>query len=89
MNCLPSKYSLGIPVLLTLRFHLAENVTGRSSGEPCSLNNEFIFYLFFFCTVHAPAVYGLIIFPCNIALISRVLPLYLLFIIGLNQRLSA
>ena len=39
---------------------------------------NFIFF-FFFGAVHAPTVYGLIIFPCNIALISRVLPLLLLF----------
>ena len=56
---------------------MTENITGRSLGEPCSLNNEFQFFFVFvfFGTVHAPAIYGLIIYPCNIALISRVLPL--------------
>ena len=35
--------------------------------------NFFFFFFFFFGTVHAPTVYGLIIFPCNIGLIARVL----------------
>ena len=68
------------PFLLTFRFHLTENVAGRSSGEPYTLNN-----FFFFCAAHSPAIYGLIIFPSNIALISKVLPLLLLFL-GLNTK---
>ena len=69
---------------------MTENVAGSISGEPRSLNIEFhFFFFFFFCAVHAPTVYMLIIFPCNIDLISRVLPLLLLFLTGLNKRLSA
>ena len=44
---LPSKSSLGIPAIsLTVRFHLTENVAGRSSGKPYTPNNDFFFFFF-------------------------------------------
>ena len=93
MNCLPSKSSLGITRFCSLWGSIGQKIelVGVQGNLIHSIMNLFIYfiYLFFFGAVHAPTVYGLIIFPCNIALIYRVLPFLLLFLIGLNQKLSA